>query len=184
VDKINLIAGRVAMILRNISLEDEDTDFSPRVIAHRGLSGLCPENTLPAFGAAVALGVHEIEFDIWGSKDRELVICHDPNVNRTSNGEGSIKDLNWEDIKKLDAGSWFDARWANITFCRMEDICEQYAGKVTMNIHIKDPGEEGWVVEKSRDLIKKYNIEKRTYFAGEKDVLEHSLKPLRSKDVA
>jgi glycerophosphoryl diester phosphodiesterase len=67
----------------------------PRIIAHRGLSGLCPENTLPSFGSAVAAGAHEIEFDIWGSKDSKLVICHDKSIDRTSNGKGDICNLEW-----------------------------------------------------------------------------------------
>src|SRR5438876_9015920 len=63
----------------------------PRVCAHRGLSGLCPENTLPAFAAAVALGADEIELDVWASRDGELVVCHDDDVARTSNGKGLVR---------------------------------------------------------------------------------------------
>jgi glycerophosphoryl diester phosphodiesterase len=70
----------------------------PRVCAHRGLSGLCPENTLPAFAAAVALGADEIELDVWASRDGELVVCHDDNVARTSNGKGLIGQMLWKPI--------------------------------------------------------------------------------------
>ena len=58
-----------------------------KLCAHRGLSHACPENTLPAFGAAIALGVDEIEFDLWLSADGVPVVCHDPRVDRTTDGE-------------------------------------------------------------------------------------------------
>lgn len=90
-----------------------------KVVAHRGLSGACPGNTLPAFAAAIALGADEIEFDLWASRDDELVVCHDDTVDRTSNGHGAIRDLAWADIRALDAGAWFSPQWAGVPFCRL-----------------------------------------------------------------
>lgn len=148
----------------------------PRVIAHRGLSGLCPENTLPAFDAAIGLGVQEIEFDIRGSKDGQLVVCHDSAVDRTSNGKGLISELDWTEIKELDGGSWFGKDWANVPFCRMEDIFEKYGGRVIMNIHVKKPGQNAWILRKTKELAFQYGITEQIYIAGEKDVLRWSLR--------
>lgn len=67
----------------------------PRLIAHRGLSWAMPENTVASFAAAIALGADEIEFDLWATKDDQLVVCHDSSVDRTSNGSGEISSLRW-----------------------------------------------------------------------------------------
>ena len=148
---------------------------SPRLIAHRGLSGLIPENTLPAFGGAVGLGVDEIELDIRPSLDGELVICHDTTVDRTSNGHGRIDELTWNEISQLDSGGWFQPDWAGILFCRLEDVFAMYGGLVDMNIHVKaiDPQEQ--VFTKIYELTQSYNLLDKVYIAGKPDILEVAL---------
>ena len=148
----------------------------PRVVAHRGLSGVCPENTLPAFAAAVALGADEIEFDLWASRDGELVVCHDAQVDRTSNGHGLIRDLTWSEIRALDAGSWHSPDWAGVPFCRLDDVLEHVGGRVVMNIHVKEPGADGLVVRRTRELAAERGLLDDIYLAGEKDVLEWAAK--------
>ena len=148
----------------------------PRIIAHRGLSGLCPENTLPSFGAAVAAGAHEIEFDIWGSKDNKLVICHDKSIDRTSNGKGDICNLEWSFLSKLDTGCWFGKEWENIPFCTLEDVFKNFAGQVVMNIHLKESGKNGWIIKIVRDLAFEYEMSSKIYITGDKDVLKYCLK--------
>lgn len=66
----------------------EDYMPYPRVCAHRGFNSIAPENSMPAFGAAVAMGAEEIEFDIWSTKDGVLVSCHDATLERVSDGQG------------------------------------------------------------------------------------------------
>lgn len=148
----------------------------PRVCAHRGLSGPCPENTMPAFAAAISLGVQEIELDIWGSKDQQLVICHDDKVDRTTNGKGLIRDLTWAEIKKLDAGSWRDKSWAGLRVPCFEDVLKQFGSRVVMNVHVKEAGEDGWVISKIAGLAKKYDVEKSIYIAGGGEVLKYANK--------
>ena len=72
-----------------------------RFCAHRGVSALMPENTLPAFGAALALGANEIEFDIRLTKDGKLVVCHDPVLERISDGIGRVEEHTLEELKAL-----------------------------------------------------------------------------------
>ena len=60
--------------------------------SHRGFNSVAPENTLPAFASAVSLGAEEIEFDLWPTADGEIVVCHDPTVDRTTDGTGSINE--------------------------------------------------------------------------------------------
>ena len=78
----------------------------PRLCAHRRASHVCPENTLPAFGSAIALGAQEIELDLWMSAGGVPVACHDSSVDRTTDGEGPITEMDWADIQCLRYQAW------------------------------------------------------------------------------
>lgn len=82
----------------------------PLVIAHRGASGLAPENTLAAFSLAIALGADGVELDVQMSRDGLPVVIHDTRVNRTTNTKGSVSRLTLNQLQRLDAGSWFERR--------------------------------------------------------------------------
>ena len=73
----------------------------PRVCAHRGFNTVAPENSMPAYGAAIAMGADEIEFDLWWTKDGKVVSCHDRRLHRVSTGEGSITDCTYEELLQL-----------------------------------------------------------------------------------
>jgi glycerophosphoryl diester phosphodiesterase len=95
-----------------------------KIIAHRGFSGRAPENTTAAFTAALEFQVDGLELDIHRSRDGELVICHEPTVDRTTNGKGYIKDLTWEELRRLDAGSWFGSCFQNERIPRLASLLE------------------------------------------------------------
>lgn len=82
--------------------------IKPPVIAHRGANRFAPENTLAAFLKAKELGVKWVEFDARLSACGEAVIFHDEMLDRTSNGKGRVVDYTYAELKKLDAGSWFN----------------------------------------------------------------------------
>jgi glycerophosphoryl diester phosphodiesterase len=77
------------------------------VFAHRGGGGLFPENTLLAFEDSAKLGVDFLELDVHSTNDGTLVVMHDAQVNRTTDGHGNIKEMSLENLKKLDAGFQF-----------------------------------------------------------------------------
>ena len=77
------------------------------VIAHRGASGVAPENTMAAFRKAVELGAGFIETDLQLSRDARLVALHDDTLERTTNGRGPVSSKTLEELRKLDAGNWF-----------------------------------------------------------------------------
>jgi predicted amidohydrolase/glycerophosphoryl diester phosphodiesterase len=156
-----------------IIMRPQDAPY-PRVVAHRGLSGILPENTIPSFAAAIAMGAHEIEFDIRSSKDKEMVVFHDGQVDKTTKGTGMVGDLSWQYLSGLDADC--HKQLENFKLCLAEDVFKNFAGKVVMNIHLKEPGEDGWIIRKIRQLAYKYEVQESIYIAGEKDVLEASLK--------
>lgn len=80
---------------------------SLRVIGHRGAAGVAPENTLPALRHAVAVGAHAVEFDIRCTGDGQLVVLHDPGVDRTTDGSGRIDEMTLAEVRELDAGYRF-----------------------------------------------------------------------------
>jgi glycerophosphoryl diester phosphodiesterase len=93
-----------------------------RIIAHRGAPTFAPENTLPAIRKALEIGVDMIEIDVHQTKDGVLVIMHDEKVNKTTDGSGYIKDMTFDDIRALDAGSWFDPVFTGTKVPALEEV--------------------------------------------------------------
>lgn len=79
----------------------------PLVFAHRGGGGLFPENTLEAFRYSAEMGVDVLELDIHSTADGALVVMHDADVARTTNGSGRVNELTLAELKRLDAGFHF-----------------------------------------------------------------------------
>lgn len=146
----------------------------PRVCAHRGFSTIAPENSMPAYGAAVAMGAEEIEFDLWPTADGEIVSCHDRNLDRVSSGTGLITDKTLDELKQLDFGIKFNEKFKGLSIVMFEDILKKFSGHTIMNAHIKplsytEPYPED-VMKKIVELIKKYDCERHIYFMLETDV--------------
>lgn len=93
----------------------------PIPVAHRGLLRHAPENTLPAFAACLDLGMG-FELDIRTTSDGHLVVLHDDDIERTTDGPGrSVRDMTLEEIRRLDAGSWFDPAFAGVRIPTLEE---------------------------------------------------------------
>jgi glycerophosphoryl diester phosphodiesterase len=84
----------------------------PRVIAHRGASGSAPENTLAAICLAAEQGARWVEVDVMVTRDGHPVIHHDETLERCTDGSGPLLACDLESLSKLDAGAWFDTRFA------------------------------------------------------------------------
>lgn len=148
----------------------------PRVCAHRGFNTIAPENSLPAFGAAVAMGADEIEFDLWSTKDGEIVSIHDRNLDRVSDGAGLVFDHTYEELLAYDFGKKHGEEFAGMKIPTFEDILKKFSCHVIMNIHLKtrkDIPYDRAVLEKIIGLIDKYDCRKYVYFmVSRKDVLQ------------
>jgi glycerophosphoryl diester phosphodiesterase len=81
-------------------------------VAHRGYSYVAPENTLPALAAAGRAGATYVEFDVRTTADGVPVVIHDRTVDRTTDGSGHVWDLTVDEVRALDAGSWFSPAYA------------------------------------------------------------------------
>jgi glycerophosphoryl diester phosphodiesterase len=110
---------------------------SPIIIGHRGYRAGYPENTLASFSAAVAAGADMIELDVTLSKDREVVVIHDDSLNRTTNGCGPVHQATLQELKRLDAGSWFDSRFARESLPTLEEVMVRVGRKILINVEIK-----------------------------------------------
>ena len=143
----------------------------PRICAHRGFNTIAPENSMPAFGAAVALGAEEIEFDIWSTKDGVLVSCHDDTLDRVSNGSGKIYEHTYEELLQLDFGIKHGEAFKNLKIPTFEEILAKFAKSVIMNIHVKiwDCNFENPMVEEIIALIRKYDAQSHVYFMTTND---------------
>ena len=137
--------------------------------AHRGVSLLMPENTLPAFAAALSLGADEIEFDVRLTKDNKLIVSHDNTLERISDGKGKLEDFTLKELIELNIGC--KQGW-NVTFCTPEEVFEQFANKITFNMHLKEHGENGYLISELAKLVEKYNARENVYFAGSPSELE------------
>lgn len=129
------------------------------VIGHRGASGYAPENTLASFSKALELGVDMIELDVHLTKDDSVVIMHDYQVKRTTNGEGEIGLMTFTELKKLDAGSWFDPKYANERIPALSEVLDLVKGRCRVLIELKWPsnGLYSKLAEKTIHIIREHN---------------------------
>jgi glycerophosphoryl diester phosphodiesterase len=97
---------------------------APWVVAHRGASGHAPENTFAAFERAVQLGATFIETDLQLTRDGRFVAIHDSTVERTTNGSGAVHDFTLEELRRVDAGLWFDREFMGERVPTLEEILE------------------------------------------------------------
>jgi glycerophosphoryl diester phosphodiesterase len=116
----------------------------PLLFAHRGCSKNFPENTLPAFARAIALKIDALELDLRLTADHQLVIFHDPEVSRVTNGHGFIQDFTLKELKILDAGFFFQTpdgdypfRGQKLTIPTLDELLETIPG-IRLNIDLKN----------------------------------------------
>ncbi len=108
------------------------------VIAHRGYSALFPENTLAAFHAAVGAHADMIELDVHLTRDGALLVTHDFNLGRTSNGQGDLLGYDSAALRSLDAGSWFGSDFQGERFPVLGEVLALAKGKIELNIELKE----------------------------------------------
>jgi glycerophosphoryl diester phosphodiesterase len=130
------------------------------IVAHRGGSAYAPENTLAAFKKAIQMGFRTLELDVQLTRDKEVVVVHDEIVDRTTNSSGLVRSYKLRELKKLDAGSWFDGSFEGEEIPSLQEVIGLTKGKANLLIELKNeffsyPGLEARVVEllKKNDLL-------------------------------
>lgn len=116
----------------------------PKLIAHRGAGKLAPENTMSAIRLGVEMGYKMAEYDAKLSADEVVILLHDSDLDRTSNGQGPAGKLSFSELAQLDAGSWHSAKYAGETIPTLQAIARfTVANGMASNIEIKpSPGVE------------------------------------------
>jgi glycerophosphoryl diester phosphodiesterase len=110
----------------------------PLVIAHRGISGRYPENTLIAFQRAVEAGSDWIELDVQTTVDGVVIVSHDGTADRCTDGHGPFKAMTLHDVKQLDAGSWMDSKFAGERIPTLEETLDFLGdGRIRLCIEVK-----------------------------------------------
>ena len=114
----------------------------PDVIGHRGAAGYAPENTVASIMRAAELRIRWVEFDIRLSADDAIIVFHDDQLNRTTNGNGAVAKHTLAELRRLDAGGWFKPVFANERVPTLSEIFEVLAAQgLGANIEIKpSPG--------------------------------------------
>ncbi|MFP3509820.1 glycerophosphodiester phosphodiesterase [Peribacillus sp. SIMBA_075] len=116
-------------------------------IAHRGASGYAPEHTIPGYQLGEQMKGDYIEIDLQMTKDGRLIAMHDEKVDRTTNGTGLVKDLTLAEIKKLDAGTWFNEKYPQLakkkyeglTVPTLEEVFMKFGRQANYYIETKSP---------------------------------------------
>jgi len=113
----------------------ESDDFT--IIAHRGASAYYPENTLVSFEGAIALGADMVELDVQLTSDGEVVVFHDEKISRCTNRRGRIADYTLAELKKFDAGNWFNKKFQDEKIPPLASVLAVCKNKIAVNIEIK-----------------------------------------------
>ena len=129
-----------------------------RITAHRGASGLAPENTMASVVLAMKIGAHFSEIDVQETADGELILLHDNSLNRTTDRDGNIWEQNLSDLQGVDAGSWFSPQFAGEPVPTFEQIVDTVKDKMKLNIELKMNGHQQKLAARVVDLIQRKNF--------------------------
>ncbi len=113
--------------------------------AHRGANYAAPENTLAAIRKAVELGADIVEMDVRQTKDGHLILMHNATVSHTTNGQGKVNNLTLEQIKALDAGSWFGEEFTGERVPTLEEALDVIRGKAAADFDLKSATPEVFI---------------------------------------
>jgi glycerophosphoryl diester phosphodiesterase len=135
------------------------TNGSARMImtsAHRGEHTHHPENSIPAIQGAIDAGMDYVEIDVRTTSDGQLVLMHDPSVNRMTNGKGLVKDMTLAEIRKLDLGARFPGQFPGLQVPTFDEVLEFCKGKIGIYVDTKDATPEALVAAIERHEMGKH----------------------------
>ena len=112
----------------------------PKLVGHRGACDVAPENTMASFERAWQDGADIVELDVRLSADHHVVVLHDALLDRTTDGTGYVGDRSLAKLKRLDAGAWFDPRYAGERIPTLHEVLDWVDGRVGLLLELKfDP---------------------------------------------
>lgn len=160
----------------------------PRVLGHRGAAGVAPENTLPSFAVAAALGVGCLELDVHASRDGEIVVIHDAMLDRTTDGSGPVREHTWPQLAALDAGYRFSHdqlafpfRHQGVRIPRLRDVLSNFAD-LAVNIELKQGNPP--IVDAVLDVLRDAQAGDRCLLAAEHDDIMAAIRRTAGERIA
>jgi glycerophosphoryl diester phosphodiesterase len=115
-----------------------DVSRKPGIICHRGVVRVAPENTVPAIEQAIALGCRAVEIDLRYTAEGEIVLLHDEMLDRTTNARGRLVEKTLAEVKKLDAGSWFDPKFSGTPVPLFREVIQRARGRIALYLDLKE----------------------------------------------
>lgn len=131
-----------------------------RIVAHRGSSIDRPENTRASTLRAIEVGATAVEVDVRSTRDGVLVLSHDADVNRISDGTGRIADLTWAELRRLDVGEKFGPQFAGERIPSLAEILELCRGRIDVLLDLKEQGDA--FAEQVAETVRKHGESRRT----------------------
>ena len=131
----------------------------PYIVAHRGDSVNCPENTMPAFLKAIEEGADFIELDVHETKDGVIVVTHDDGLKRITGSSEKVHNLTYEELEKLDAGSWFSEEFSYVRISTLDEVLKALKGKALIQIELKPTKYDVDLEQKVVDIINSNDME-------------------------
>ena len=139
----------------------------PAIIAHRGSSTYAPENTIAAFELALQQHADGIELDANLTKDGQVIVFHDTQLDRITNGNGRVLEMTLQEIKNLDAGSYFDPAFSKEKIPTLDEVFEKVGGKIVFNIELKSNlSSRMSLPKKIAQLVIKHNLNQSVFFSS------------------
>src|SRR5256885_7285058 len=131
---------------------------SVAIIAHRGASGHAPEHTFAAYDRAVAMRADYLEQDLQQAAGGELVVMHDDTVDRTTDGSGRVDAHSLDEIRALDAGSWFGPEFAGERVPTLDEVLTRYGHAQRYYIETKVPETADAMEERLVSLLRRHEL--------------------------
>lgn len=140
---------------------------TPIILAHRGDLAHAPENTLPSFSQAIQKGADGVELDAKLTRDGHVIVIHDSSVDRTTNGKGKVASFSLEEIRKLDAGAWFNKKFAGTQVPVLEEVFETVGKDKLINIELTNYSTpRDGLAKKVCELINRHNNQSQVIFSS------------------
>lgn len=160
-----------------ISLPDTWWTRTPLILGHRGASRRAPENTLPAFVAAMEDGADGVELDVHMTADGVPVVIHNARVDATTNGLGWVNDMTLAELKRLDAGAHVSPDFAGTEIPTLEEVLALIGDHVLVNIELKAQVRDGTGLEYAvGSLVKRMGLQDRVWVSSFKPYTLHTMR--------
>lgn len=151
----------IVILLPQAAMADKPPLMGVRqIVAHRGSSSDRPECTLASIRRAIEAGATAVEVDVRRTKDGQLVILHDATLDRTTNGNGPLSEKTLAEVRELDAGSWFDSKYAGERVPTLSEVMKTCRADIDVLLDLKEQGAE--FAEAVVAEVKQYGSPRRT----------------------